>query len=76
MFMWTFQNIGKLYFEIDKHSVPIKHKRQVTDVEMEVRRAKEEITLIEQEMINFITFYKCVQCLSSFRVNKRCLKII
>ena len=38
--------------------MPIKHKRQVTDVEMEVRRAKEEITLIEQEMINFITFYK------------------
>ena len=38
--------------------MPIKHKRQVIDVEMEVRRAKEEITLIEQEMINFITFYK------------------
>ena len=38
--------------------MPIKHKRQVADVEMEVRRAKEEITLIEQEMINFITFYK------------------
>ena len=38
--------------------MPIKHKRQVADVEMEVRRAKEEITLIDQEMINFITFYK------------------
>ena len=38
--------------------MPIRHKWHVADVEMEVRRAKEEITLIEQEMINFITFYK------------------
>ena len=40
--------------------MPIKHKRQVTDVEMEVRRAKEEITLIEQEIINFITYKRTV----------------
>ncbi len=38
--------------------MPIKHKRQVADVEMEIKRAKEEITLIEQEMINYITYYK------------------
>ena len=34
------------------------HKQQVADIEMETSRTIEEITLIEQEMINYIVYYK------------------
>ncbi len=56
-YVYRFFYNRRLYF-IGKQSVPIKHKRQVADVEMEIKRTKEEITVTEQDMINYITYYK------------------